>query len=101
MEETLIEVPTMRRIAGIDLISDRVQDQTTILAFRLLLKKHSLGEQILETVKAHLSARGVTMLQGTILDAPLSPAPRSTNNKAGEQDPKMHQAKKDNLWYFP
>jgi len=45
----------MRRFAGIELISDRIPDETTILAFRHLLEKHNLGEQIFETVKAHLS----------------------------------------------
>jgi IS5 family transposase len=34
MEEALIEVHTMRRFAGIDLISDRIPDETTILTFR-------------------------------------------------------------------
>jgi IS5 family transposase len=70
MEEALIEMPTNRRIAGIDLVSDRVPDETTsILTFRLLLEKHELGEQIFVTVKAHLSVRGRTMRQGTIVDA--------------------------------
>ncbi len=27
MEETLIEVPSMRRFAGIDLVSDRIPDE--------------------------------------------------------------------------
>ena len=40
MEEALIEVPTMRRFAGIELISDRIPDETTILTFRHLLEKH-------------------------------------------------------------
>ena len=31
MEEALIETPTMRRFAGIELISDRIPDETTIL----------------------------------------------------------------------
>jgi len=44
MEEALTEVPTMRRFAGIDLISDRISDETTILSFRHLLEKHGLGE---------------------------------------------------------
>ncbi len=65
MEEALIEVPTMRRFAGIELISDRIPDETTILTFRHLLEKHDLGQQIFETVKAHLSTRGMTMRQGT------------------------------------
>ena len=56
LEDALIEVPTMRRFAGIELISDRIPDETTILTFRHLLEKHELGEQIFETVKAHLSA---------------------------------------------
>ena len=82
MEEALIEVPTMRRFAGIELISDRIPDETTILTFRHLLEKHGLGEQILEAVKAHLSARGMTMRQGTIVDATLIAAPSSTLRRA-------------------
>ena len=46
MEEALIEVPTMRRFTGIELISDRTADETTILIFRHLLEKHGLSEQI-------------------------------------------------------
>jgi hypothetical protein len=34
----------MRRFAGIALITDRIPDETTILAFRHLLEKHDLGE---------------------------------------------------------
>jgi transposase, IS5 family len=100
MEDALIEVPTMRRFAGIDLLSDRIPDETTILAFRHLLEKHNLGEQIFETVKAHLGERGVAMKQGTIIDATLIAAPSSTKNKAGERDPEMHQTKKGQQWYF-
>jgi IS5 family transposase len=99
MEEALIEGPTMRRFAGIELISDRIPDETTILTFRHLLEKHNLGEQIFETVKAHLSERGMTMRQGTIVDATLIAAPSSTKNKEGKRDPEMHQTKKGNQWY--
>jgi IS5 family transposase len=46
MEDALIEVPTMRRFAvptmrrfaGIDLIIERIPDETTILSFRHLLE---------------------------------------------------------------
>jgi IS5 family transposase len=99
MEEALIEVPTMRRFAGIELISDRIPDETTILTFRHLLEKHGLGEQVFETVKAHLSEKGMTMRQGTIVDATLIAAPSSTKNKEGMWDPEMHQTKKGNQWY--
>ena len=56
--DALIEVPAMRRFAKIGMISDRIPDETTILAFRHLLEKHSLGEAIYETDKAHLKERG-------------------------------------------
>jgi IS5 family transposase len=69
MEDALIEVSTMRRFAGIALITDRIPDETTILAFRHLLEKHDLGKQ------------------GTIIDATIIAAPSSTKNKKLEQDP--------------
>jgi IS5 family transposase len=100
MEDALIEVPSMRRFAGIDLISERIPDETTILAFRHLLEKHNLGEQIFQAVKAHLKDHGMAMKQGTIIDATLIAAPSSTKNKAGERDPEMHQTKKGNQWYY-
>ena len=65
MEDALIEVPTMRRFAGIDMISDQIPDETTILTFRHLLEKHDLGQQIFEVVKTHLQVNGMAMKQGT------------------------------------
>ncbi|MEI6030745.1 MAG: IS5 family transposase [Synechococcaceae cyanobacterium ELA739] len=100
MEDALIEVPTMRRFAGIDLISDRIPDETNILAFRHLLEKHDLGDQIFKAVKAYLKANGMAVKQGTIIDATLIAAPSSTKNEKGERDPEMHQTKKGNQWYF-
>jgi len=45
MEDALIEVATIRRFAGIDLISDRIPDETTILAFRHLLEHFALESE--------------------------------------------------------
>jgi transposase, IS5 family len=39
-------VPTLRCFEGIDMISDRIHHQTTILAFRHLLEKHDLGNNL-------------------------------------------------------
>ena len=100
MEDALIEVPTMRRFAGIDMISDRIPDETTILAFRHLQEQNDLGEQIFEAVKAHLKANGMAMKQGTIIDATIIAAPSSTKNKNRERDPEMHQTCKGKQWHF-
>ena len=59
----------MRRFAGIALISDRIPDETTILAFRQLVEQNNLDEQIFEAVKAHLKANSIAMKKGTIKDA--------------------------------
>jgi IS5 family transposase len=89
MKDALIEVPTMRRFARIDMISERFPDETTILAFRHLLEKHNLGKEIYcfagdyvyETVKDHLKARGMAIKQGTIIDGILIAAPSSMKKK--------------------
>ena len=49
-----------------------------------------------EAVVALLADRGVTMRQGTIVDATLIAAPSSTKNTKGKRDPEMHQTKKGN-----
>jgi IS5 family transposase len=51
-------------------------------------------------VKAHLKDQGMSMKQGTIIDATLIAAPSSTKNKKGERDPEMHQTRKGKQWYF-
>ena len=90
MEEALIELPIMRRFAGIDLISDRIPDETTILTFRHLLEQNEFGGQIFQTVKAHLKEHGMAMKQGTIIDATLIAAPSSTLTEAGGRAWRSH-----------
>ena len=90
----------MCRFAGIDLISDRILDENTILSFRHLLEKHKVGKAIFEAVKTHLSGRSITLRQGTIVDATLIEAPSSTKNNVSQLDPKMHQTKKRSQWDY-
>lgn len=90
MEEALIEMPTMRSFAGIEVPSDRIQDETKILSFRHLLERRRLAEQICgfaedcvdDTGKARCSACVVTMRQGTIVAATLIAASTSTLTRA-------------------
>jgi IS5 family transposase len=96
MEEALIEVPTMRRFAGMELISDRNLNETTILTFHHMFEKHDLNSQIFVIDNVHLSAIGMTTQQGAIVYATLIAAPSSTKNKEEKRDPEMHQIKKGN-----
>ena len=100
IEEALVEASTMHCFPGIELISDHIHEETSILTFPHLLEKHGLCEQIFETGKAHLRARGMMMRQDTIVHASLIAAPTSNKNTQGKRDPEMHQTTKGNQWYF-
>ena len=89
----------MRRFAGLKL-SGALPDETTILHFRHLLERHSLGEGLLQEINAHLESQGLRIREGTIVNASIIEAPSSTKNRAGERDPAMHQTKKGNQWHF-
>ncbi len=100
MEEALYDTPMFREFAGLDMGEDHLPDESTILRFRHLLEAHSLSVQILATVNAILTAKGLLLKQGTVVDATLIAAPSSTKNQDGERDPEMHQTKKGNQWHF-
>jgi len=98
MEEALYETTILRQFAGLSL--ERIPDETTILNFRRLLEKHELAAGILAVINAYLGDRGLSLRQGTIVDATLIHAPSSTKNQDGKRDPEMHQTKKGNQYYF-
>jgi transposase, IS5 family len=100
MEESLYDVASMRRFAGLSLTRGNIPDETTILNFRHLLEKNSLAPRLLTEVNALLSERGLLLRQGTIVDATIINAPSSTKNESGKRDPEMHQTKKGNQWHF-
>ncbi len=72
----------MRRFADIDIETDVIPDETTILHFRHLLEK------------------GLLLREGTIVDATIISAPSSTKNRDNTIDKEMKQTKKGNQWYF-
>lgn len=100
MEDALHDVPLFREFAGLAGWDDRLPDESTILRFRHVLEKHKLGEQMLRTVNDLLTARGLLLRSGTVVDATLIAAPSSTKNASGERDPEMKQSRKGQQWYF-
>ena len=100
MEEALHDVPLYCEFARLDPGATRLPDETTILRFRHLLEANGLSQQILACINRALSAQGLMLKTGTVVDATLIGAPSSTKNKTGKRDPEMHQAKKANQWHF-
>ncbi len=84
-EYLLYEVESVRRFVSLRL-SGPLPDETTILNFRHLLEEHELGQSLFEEINRHLEAQGVRLRAGTIMDATLIAAPRSTKNKANVHD---------------
>ena len=100
MEEALHDVSLYCEFARLDPGSMRLPDETTILRFRHLLEDNNLSIQLLAAINATLTAKGLMLKTGTVVDATLIAAPSSTKNSSGERDPEMHQTKKGNQWHF-
>lgn len=100
IEDSIYDSYAMRTFMHIDFNEQQVPDATTLLKFRHMLEKNKIGEKIFADVNKRLDNSGLIMHGGTIVDASLIAAPKSTKNKTGERDPEMHQTKKGNEWYF-
>jgi IS5 family transposase len=100
VEDAITDSQALRTFVGIDLVREAVPDATTLLQFRRLLEQHDLTRTLLETINAKLSAQGLLMREGTIVDATILAAAPSVKNKDKARDPDMHQTKKGNQWYF-
>ncbi|MBU2213605.1 IS5 family transposase [Patescibacteria group bacterium] len=99
-EDNIYDRNSFQKFLDIDLLSDTVPDETTILNFRHLLEEHRLQEKMLKIVNDFLERNGLFMKHGTIVDATIIAAPSSTKNRDKKRDPEMHQTKKGNQWYF-
>jgi IS5 family transposase len=100
LEDALYDSQALRGFAGIELNRDPVPDATTLLHFRHWLERRDLAKALFEEVGAVLEERGLSMRQGTIVDATIIAASPSTKNKQKSRDPEMHQTKKGNQWHF-
>ena len=100
MEEALHDISLYCEFARLGPGAVRLPDESTILRFGHLLEERNLSGQLLATINATLTAKGLMLKTGTVVYATLIAAPSSTKNSTGERDPQMHQTKKGNQWHF-
>ena len=100
LEDALYDSQALRGFARIELADQGVPDATTLLNFRRLLETHNLCKGLFTAINADLTARGLLLREGTLVDATLIAAPCSTKNQEKKRDPEMHQTKKGKQWYF-
>jgi IS5 family transposase len=99
-EDSLYDIESMRRFAGIELLGHDIPDETTILRFRHLLEEHQLTQRIFAEIRTLLEEKRLLLKSGTIVDATIIAAPPSTKNAEKARDPEMHQTRKGKDWHF-
>lgn len=101
-EDSVYENYVFRQFMGINFKGKGLQvpDESCLCKFRHLLEKHKLGEKIFELVKKLLDDNGLIMHGGTIVDATIIAAPKSTRNNDKRRDPEMGSTQKGGNYYF-
>ncbi len=100
LEDAIYDSYAMRKFMHIDFLEESVPDATTLCKFRKLIVDNGIDKLFFDSVQKFMEENGYIMRGGTIVDATIIDAPKSTKNEAQERDPEMHQAKKGNQWYF-
>ena len=67
LEDSLHDMPALRRFAGLDAGESRMPDETTILNSRHLLEAHHLAESLFQEVVSLLTERGLILREGRII----------------------------------
>lgn len=100
VEEAIYDRNSFQKFLELDLMVEQAPDETTILNFRHLLEEHDLAKKMFKEINRHLEERGLMMRNGTIVDATLIEAAKSTKNQSGTRDSEMSSTKKGKAWHF-
>lgn len=100
VEDSICDSYAMRSFMGLNFLEEQAPDATTLLKFRHMIERNSLGEEMFNAINRTLEQAGRMMRGGTIVDATIISAPSSTKNASGVRDPEMQSTKKGNQWYF-
>lgn len=93
VDNAIYDSQALRDLMGIDLSRESVPDATTLLKFRRLLVINDQSKALCDEMNYHLPQQRLLMRAGTIVDANIIAASRSTKNARCEHDPDMCQAK--------
>jgi IS5 family transposase len=100
LEDAVHDRLSFQRFLRLDPLTQKVPDETTVLHFRHTLTKHHLTAAIFARVRAQLEERGLLVKSGTIVDATILAASRSTKNASSQRDPEMGTTQKGGNWHF-
>lgn len=99
-EDAIYDSYAMRKFTGINFMTERVPDETTLCRFRHMLEEQGLNKLFFEAINRVMVSSGHMMKGETIVDATIINAPSSAKNAEKARDLEMHQTKKGNEWRF-
>lgn len=100
LEDAIYDSYAMRSFMHLDFTTESVPDATTLCKFRKIITDNGIAQLYFNSVNEFMEEHGHIMHGGTIVDATIIDAPKSTKNAKNSRDPEMHQTKKGNQWYF-
>jgi len=100
VEDSIYDSYAFRTFMNIDYMTDQAPDATTLCKFRKMLVDNNIAKTLFDAINKCLEQHGHIMRGGTIVDATIIEAPKSTKNSTKTRGPEMHQTKKGNQWHF-
>ena len=100
VEDSIYDSYAFRTFMNLDYMTDQAPDATTLCKFRKILTDNDIAQQLFSAINNLLEKHGHIMRGGTIVDATIIEAPKSTKNRDRARDPEMHSTKKGNQYHF-
>jgi len=93
-EDAVYDSLAVRKFVGISVNEDDIPDKSTICRFRNLLIEHNMQQKIFDHLVASLTAKGMIMKKGTIVDSTIIECSTSKRNKDKARDADASWTKK-------
>ena len=100
VEDAIYDSYAFRWFMKLNFMEKQAPDSTVLVNFRALLLEHGLQQSMMYKVEEIMEKAGLIMRGGSIVDATIINAPKSTKNKEKKRDPEMHSTKKGGQYYF-
>ena len=100
VEDSIYDSYAFRTFMNLDYMTDQAPDETTLCKFRKILTDNNIAQQLFGAINNLLEKHGHIMRGGSIVDATIIEAPKSTKNSDNTRDPEMHSTRKGNQYHF-
>lgn len=93
-EDAVHDIISVRKFVGISVNDSDIPDKSTICRFRNLLIEHGIQQKLFDQVVSSLTAKGLIMKKGTIVDSTIIENSTSKRNIEKSYDPDSSWTKK-------